>query len=136
MSKFVILAGGALTLLAVGTVSLAASPPASTGGVAASAARPSPALTQRAEQLVRLINGETAPDKVFAPAFLAQVPAERLTRLAATVRAKYGSAIDVARIEAVTATSGTIYLNLENSQVPIKLLLADQAPHLVMGMQF
>jgi hypothetical protein len=136
MSNFVILAGATLAALLAGTVTLAASPPGSAGSAAEATAKALPALTERAGQLARLIDGETVAEKVFAPAFLAQVPADRLARIAATVRARHGPAMGVARIEADTANSGTIYIGFENSQVPVRLLLADQAPHFVMGLQF
>jgi hypothetical protein len=139
MSKFITLAAATLAMVAACTGTTVAAPPAAAppaGSTPAPTAKPSPALVQRAAQLVQLINGQTGPDQVFHPAFLAQVPAERLARIAGAVRSNYGSAIGVARIEAATPNSGTIYINLENSQVPIKLLLADQAPHLVTGMQF
>ncbi len=128
-----------LTVLATSALAFtvaAAAPPAARGGTEEAApVQPSPQLSRRASDLVRLINGEAKPEQLFAPSLLAQVPAERLVRIAAAVRTRHGPALGVDRIDAETADSGKIFLTMENSMVELRIAVDPKPPHMVFGLQ-
>lgn len=101
---------------------------------AAPAAEPSPAFVARADELVRLLNGETAPDRFFSPAFLAQVPASRVREISAQLRASYGPARKAVRIDASSPTGGTVAVKFERAVVRMQMVVDPQPPHLVRGL--
>ena len=101
---------------------------------AATAAEPSPAFTARAAELVRVLNGETEPDRVFSPAFLAQVPALRVREIAAQLKASYGAARNVSRIEATGPAGGTVFMAFERATIRLQMAVNAQPPHLVEGL--
>ena len=101
---------------------------------AAAAAEPSPALVARANELVRLVNGETAPDRFFSPAFLAQVPPQQVTAISTQLKASYGQAKSASRIEAETAMAGTVSIAFDRATVRMKIALEPKPPHLVAGL--
>jgi Beta-lactamase enzyme family len=101
---------------------------------AAAAAEPSPALAARAKELVRVLNGETAPQGYFSPAFLAQIPPERVKGVAAQLRSSYGPALETLRVEASSPTAGTVFVRFERAVVRLQMAVGAQPPHLVEGL--
>lgn len=98
---------------------------------AASAAEPSPDLIRRSDELVMLMNGELAPARLFSPAFLRQLPADRVAGIAAQLKTSYGAARRVTRIEASSPTAGTVVMALERAVVRLQIAIGPQPPHLV-----
>lgn len=128
----------ALTGSAAYASSPVASPPAAQHAAAtpvSGAVQPSTALTQRAADVVKMINGQMEPAQLFSPRALAKIPAERIVRVAAMVRAKHGAALGVDQIEAETPSMGTAHIVFENARFPVKLTVEDTEPHLLIGMQ-
>jgi beta-lactamase class A len=101
---------------------------------AAAAAEPSPHLIKRSEELVRVLNGEVRPETLFSPAFLAQVPAERVAAISAQLKDSHGAARRVARIEAGSPTSGTVFMTFERATVRLQMAVGAQPPHLIEGL--
>jgi hypothetical protein len=101
---------------------------------AATAAEPSPDFTARANELVRLLNGETAPQTFFSPAFLAHVPPEKFKAVAEQLKSSYGPARKMIRIEARNPASGMVFVLFERAIVRFQMAVAAQAPHPVEGM--
>lgn len=101
---------------------------------AAAAAEPSPALTARAHELVRVLNGDTAPQGYFSTAFLAQIPPERVKGVAAQLRSSYGPARETLRVEATSPTAGTVFVRFERAVVRLRMAVAAQSPHRVEGL--
>ena len=83
----------------------------------AGAAEPSPAFSARAADLVGLFNGTVEPERIFSGAFLGQVPAAQVKSISAQLKTSYGAAEKVARIEAQSGTSGTVYVDFERATV-------------------
>jgi beta-lactamase class A len=100
----------------------------------ASAADPSPAFTARAAELVVLLNGGGEPEKFFSPQFLAQVPAAQVRTLSAQLRTAYGAAKGIARIEARTGTSGTVFIDYERATVRAEMAIGAPPTNLVEGL--
>jgi beta-lactamase class A len=98
---------------------------------AARAADPSPGFRERADALVALINGGSEPERLFSPAFLTHVSAAQVKALAADLTRSYGRARAVARIEAKSATSGTVILDLERATLRLEISFAESPPHLI-----
>ncbi|HEX6376610.1 MAG TPA: serine hydrolase [Allosphingosinicella sp.] len=101
---------------------------------AANAAEPLPAYIARADELVRVLNDETPPDRFFSPAFLAQVPPSRVGEIAAQLRTSYGRASKAVRIDASSPVSGTVSVGFERAVVRMQMAVNPQSPHLVEGL--
>lgn len=99
--------------------------------VAAGAAEPSPALRQRAGELVALLNGTVEPDKLFSPAFLAHVPPPQVKTIAQQLRSEHGAARGVAAIEARSATSATVRVEMERAVLRLEMSVGPAPPYLV-----
>jgi beta-lactamase class A len=97
-------------------------------------AEPSPDFNARAAELVAMLNGETAPDKFFSPAFLAQVPAKRIEEIAGQLKASYGRAKSVERVEASGANGGIVVMWFERAVVRFRMAVGPKPPHLVEGL--
>jgi len=100
----------------------------------AEAAQASSALAARANDLVALLNGAAEPERLFSPAFLAQVPAAQVKAISAQLKASYGAAKAVARIEASSATNGTIFVEFERATVRLQMAIGPAPPQLIEGL--
>jgi hypothetical protein len=80
---------------------------------------------------VRVLNSETAPERVFSPAFLVQVPPDRVRALAAQLEASYGKARNVQRIEASGPTAGFVFLRFERAVLRLRMAVGAQPPNWV-----
>jgi beta-lactamase class A len=100
----------------------------------AGAAEPSPDLVSRSDEVVQLLNGAVAPDRLFSPATLAQLPAERIAAVSSQLRGAYGAARRVDRIEASSPTSGNVFVAFERATVHLQLAIDPQPPHLLIGL--
>jgi beta-lactamase class A len=101
---------------------------------AAAAAEPSPAFTARANELVALFNGTAEPERLFSPAFLAQVPAAQIRTVAAQAKASHGRALAISRIEARTGTAGAVFVDFERAIVRADMAIGAAPPHLIEGL--
>jgi hypothetical protein len=100
----------------------------------AAAADPSAAFIQRSSELVKVLNGDIAPERFFSSAFLGQVPPERVTAIASQLKASYGPALRVARIEAGSPTAGIVVMKFERTEVRLQMAIGAQPPYLVEGL--
>lgn len=121
----------------LGSAAAAAPAPAPGPAVAAEAAQaqPSEALSRRAADLVRLINGEAEPADLFSPEVLAKIPAARLSAVAAAVRGRYGRALAVGGIDADSANRGQVLITFEQTQLPIGVGVQAAAPNLINALE-
>jgi beta-lactamase class A len=97
----------------------------------ARAADPSPELRQRSAELLQVLRGEEAPEKLFAPAFLAQIPAERMKAIAAQLSGSYGRPGGIASIDAKSGLSAILIVDYPKATARVELVLDPAAPHLV-----
>jgi hypothetical protein len=98
------------------------------------AAEPSTALTRRAGELVNVLNGQISPERLFSPAFLAQVPPAQIAAIAAQLKSSYGAAEAVAGIEASGPNDGTILVTFERAVVRMRMTIDPRPPNLVAGL--
>jgi len=101
---------------------------------AGSAAEPSPDFIRRSDELVKLLNAEVAPATLLSPAFLIQVPPDRVAAIASQLKSSYGAARRVARIEATGPTAGIVVMAFERAVVRLQMVIGPQPPHLVEGL--
>lgn len=92
------------------------------------------ALRHQAERIVALLRGEGDPASLFSPAFLAQVPAERVRAIAVQLGSQYGATRGLAGVDARSPTAGTIRIDYERAIVAMDIQIAPAPPHLVNGL--
>lgn len=100
---------------------------------APAAAQPSP-VEQRAQDVVRMLRGEVQPDAVFAPVFLAQVPAAQVNAISGQLRSQYGAVRGLEGVETQSPTAGLIRIDYERAVVRMNLSVDPQPPHLIQGL--
>ena len=93
----------------------------------------SAALTQRAQELVPLLNGGGDVTAMFAPAFLAQVPEEKLRAIAAQIASGMGKAVAIAAIDPVNADGARVPIACERGVVMMNLAV-DPASGKIVGL--
>lgn len=102
--------------------------------VPARAQAPSAALRAQAEQVATLLRGETQPEALFSPAFLAQVPPAQVRAIVAQLSAQYGPPRGLAGVTARSATAGAIRIEFARAIVAMDLQIDPQPPHRVNGL--
>ena len=108
---------------------------ASWGGPAA-AQEPSPALRNRAEQVVALLRGEGAPAEMFAAGFLAHVSEEQLRTAARQLAGLYGAPRRLAGIDPISAEAGVMHVDHERGTAHFNIAIEPGAPHRITGLVF
>jgi len=125
----------ARSILAITLASLAA-PTALAAQQAAPAApvRTLPALTQRAAELIPLLNGGGDVATLFAPSFLDHVPEAQLRAISIQLRDRMGKALGVAAIDVVQPDAARIRINCERGVVSMNLAIEPVAPNRIIGL--
>lgn len=98
------------------------------------AAVPTPAFRQRADALVSLLAGKTAPETLFSPTFLTQVPPAQVTSIGKQLRDSYGAPRTVERIEAKSASSGTVVVRFDRALVKMEMAIGPPPAQLIEGL--
>lgn len=93
-----------------------------------------PAFRAKAEALVALFSGRTAPERLFSKAFLAHVPAAQVNAIAKQFTAQLGQARAVEKIEPKSATTGSVVVEFERGVLQLNLAIGAAAPHLIEGL--
>lgn len=101
---------------------------------AAAAREASPELRARAGQVVALLRGEAEPGEIFAPSFLAAVPAAQLEAVTRQLVAQHGPALSVASIEPRSATAAAVAIEMERALLRINLAIEPAEPHRILGL--
>jgi beta-lactamase class A len=104
------------------------------GSEAWSQASVSPAFRAKAEALVALFSGRTAPERLFSKAFLAQVPAAQVNAISKQLTDQLGQARAVSKITARSATTGTVVLEFDRGTLQLNLAVGAAAPHPIEGL--
>jgi len=101
---------------------------------AAPAIAQAPATIQsRADQLLALLNGQGTPDSLFAPAFLAAVPAAKVTEITTGLRSLYGKAERVA-VTPIDPGGAKLVFTYERGTVDMMLRIDAAPPNQVIGL--
>ena len=105
-------------------------------GLAAPAAaqEASPELRAAGERVVAFLNGQTEAAAIFAPNFLAAVPAAQLQTVTQALRAEHGAALRLAGIEPRSPASGTIHIEMERATLHMSMSIEPQPPHRITGL--
>jgi beta-lactamase class A len=91
-------------------------------------------LEQRAAGIVSVLRGETEAQEVFAPSFLAAVPAEQLKELLAQLETQFGPLLGVDGVTEQGQNSGIISLRFERTIARGPINLGAGPEHLVVGL--
>lgn len=91
-------------------------------------------LEQRANEVVRLFSDDSAPTDIFTEEFLDLVPVPTLHAICAQLRALYGSARGLARIDTQSATSAVIHVDFDSALLQMNLVIEPVAPHRIAGL--
>ena len=105
-----------------------------TAVASAQAAEPTADFSARAGELVALFNGTARPKTMFTPAFLADVPEDRLAAIAKQMTAQLGVARAVDRIDAKSSNMGVVMLAFARGMATIDLVIEAAAPHRIEGL--
>ena len=119
------------TLLAALAGLLALNPAASAAAMQQDA---SEALRARAEALVALVNGQGDPSEMFTAEFLAQVPPAQLRTINESLRAQYGAARRIERLEVRSPTAATVHIDAERAIITMDMAIQAEAPHRIQGL--
>ena len=88
----------------------------------------------RANDVVLFINGVDNIEQIFAPAFLAAVPADQLTAVSQSLTAQYGQAVGARVVSKQGPFSGQIEIDFPKGIAEVELVLEPGAPHRVVGL--
>jgi hypothetical protein len=102
--------------------------------VPAAAAKPQDLLQDRAEEVLVVLKGGGDPAALFAPEFLAQVPAEQFRAISSQLREQFGAPLAVRRIDREGPLNGVIVMDFERSTLSLRIALQEQPPGLVRGL--
>lgn len=94
----------------------------------------SPQLTTASQRLLALLRDGRADASDFAPAFLDQVSLDRLTTLAAELRANNGPVTAIEATEPQGATGALLKVGYERAVVTVRFALDPAPPHRVIGL--
>ena len=95
---------------------------------------PLPALTERAAQLIPLLNGTGDVAALFAPSFIAQVPEPQIRAISIQLRESMGKAVAIAEIDAVQPNAARIRITFERGIVSMNLAIEQEAPNRIIGL--
>ena len=94
----------------------------------------SPALRERADQVVTLLRGQGDPAEMFTPAFLAEVPVAQLRTIAGQLVSQYGAVQGLERLDAASPQAGVMHVTLERATLHIQIIVEPQAPGRIGGL--
>ncbi|WP_235955204.1 serine hydrolase [Sphingobium psychrophilum] len=101
---------------------------------ASSRAASNPAYQARAEQLLRILSAPGGEEAYFSSLFLDAVPVDRWRTIAADLRAQHGEPLALGAVRTDSATAGQVEIRYERATMGFTLVVAPQAPHMVVGL--
>lgn len=93
-----------------------------------------PAYQSRAEQLLRILAAPGGESDFFSTLFLDAVPVDRWRAIAADLRAQHGEPLSLGAVRTDSATAGQVEIRYERATVGFTMVVAPQAPNLVVGL--
>ena len=97
-------------------------------------AAPASVLEQSAADIAAVMRGEKAAEEVFAPGFLAAVPAAQFNQVVTQMTTQFGPFVGVEKVVADHDYAGTIFLRFEKAIGSGALVVEPQSPHRVAGL--
>ena len=94
----------------------------------------SPQVTERTATLLSLLRSGEANTSDFAPAFVEQVPLDRLNAIAAELRTINGAATSVEDVSPEGSNGATMLVGYERAVVTVRFALEPIAPHRLIGL--
>ena len=94
----------------------------------------SPAIRAGADKLVTMLRDAKVDETVFAPTFLAQVPASQLEGIARELRTANGTVIGIASVTPESALQAVVAVEYANAVVTVRIALEAPEPHRFIGL--
>lgn len=91
-------------------------------------------LSERAATLLTLLRDGAADPAAFAPAFVEQVPLDRLTAVAVALRKENGAVMGIDAIAPDGPNRATVRISYEQAVVTARVALEPSAPHRLIGL--
>lgn len=92
-------------------------------------------LLQRADDVLRLLNGEMEPEDLFAPSFLAQVPAAQIRKISTQLGPVLGRCMQINLIQRRDQFGGKFEIVCDKGmKAPVTLTIEQNAPYKVVGL--
>ncbi|WP_311270806.1 serine hydrolase [Sphingobium sp. WCS2017Hpa-17] len=92
------------------------------------------AYQSRAEQLLRILAAPGGESAFFSTLFLDAVPVDRWRAIAADLRVQHGEPLSLGAVRTDSATAGQVEIRYERATVGFTMVVAPQAPNLVVGL--
>ena len=96
-------------------------------------ARPDP-YAERAQDLLLVLKEQANPQDIFAPSFLAQVPAEQIAAITRKLSEQNGQPSSIERIVRTGGDAGVVHIGYPKSIVHIDMVLERDAPFRIIGL--
>lgn len=122
-----------ITAAAFGGMAMTAFPSAAQSA-AAQERMPHSDMARQADRLFALFNGKAEPEDLFAPAFLAAIPAQQVRAIAADLRKQYGAPLHIASLDRQGANQADLVIAYERADVTMRLTVDRAAPHAIVGL--
>jgi Beta-lactamase enzyme family len=97
-------------------------------------AQTSPAIRAAAERLATVLRDSKFDEGVFAPSFLAQIPAAQVEAIAKDLRTANGTVIGIAGITPESALQGVVAVEYAGAIVSVRIALEAPEPHRFIGL--
>ena len=94
----------------------------------------SPAIRAGADKLVTMLRDAKVDETVFAPTFLAQVPASQVEGIARELRTANGTVIGIASVTPESALQAVVVVEYANAVVTVRIALEAPEPHRFIGL--
>ena len=94
----------------------------------------SPAIRAGADKLVTMLRDAKVDETVFAPTFLAQVPASQVEGIARELRTANGTVIGIASVTPESALQAVVAVEYANAVVTVRIALEAPEPHRFIGL--
>jgi hypothetical protein len=94
-----------------------------------------PDFARRAQDMVVILSLKGGEERVFAPSFLAEIPATKIRELAEQLIKQNGAVRGIASITRNDGYDGRFTLTYERASASISMVLSKTAPHQVIGLQ-
>lgn len=97
-------------------------------------AQSSPQIMERAASVLALLRDGKAISDAFAPSFIEQVPLDRLTSIAAELRANNGTVKAIEAVDLQGANLATLRIGYEHAVLTVRIAVEQDSPHRLIGL--
>ena len=93
-----------------------------------------PAYEQRADELLKILQGSEKEEEFFAPSFRSAVPVPQFRALLGQLRSQYGEPQSIHKIVPASPADGTVEILYEKALVAMRMVIDSDPPQPVIGL--